>query len=537
MPMPTEWPSSTLPIANTSHFGSHGPLSAHLIGVCGAGMKALAELLDGLGWRLSGSDFSPATMAIEALVQRGLVFHHGHSAEHVPRDVECVIYSPAIPMENVERVEAARRGVPQYSYSQMVGRLMEARAGVCIAGTHGKSTTTAMVGWVLSHAGREPSVLVGAELCGEPVNVTRVSMDLASSSISSERDGVSPPVLRRVSDPQEPGGLRHPAQTGIAGADAQDSTAELSEAHRSGWAGSGELFVVESCEFERSFLDFSPRYAAILSVEPDHFDCFADLPSLVQAFGKFAHRVTSDGVLLVRGDCEAAVECVREATARVVTFGVGAGCEWQADTIRSGPEGVRFRVVCRGETWGEVELKLHGDHNVLNAIAATALCAEIGLTAEEVAAGLRSFPGIRRRFEVVGERNGITVISDYAHHPTAVAATLKTSREVFGSRRIWCVFQPHQVSRTLALMEDFATSFVDADEVLIVPVFAARERVLDEPFLASQELVRRINACGVSARFVESLDRIKATLDHAARLGDVLILMGAGDIDRALDAN
>ena len=124
--MPTEWPSSTLPIANTSHFGSHGPLSAHLIGVCGAGMKALAELLDGLGWRLSGSDFSPATMAIEALVQRGLVFHHGHSAEHVPRDVECVIYSPAIPMENVERVEAARRGVPQYSYSQMVGRLMEA---------------------------------------------------------------------------------------------------------------------------------------------------------------------------------------------------------------------------------------------------------------------------------------------------------------------------------------------------------------------------------------------------------------------------
>ena len=150
---------------------------------------------------------------------------------------------------------------------------------------------------------------------------------------------------------------------------------------------------------------------------------------------------------------------------------------------------------------------------------------------------MRSFPGIRRRFEVVGERNGITVISDYAHHPTAVAATLKTSREVFGSRRIWCVFQPHQVSRTLALMEDFATSFVDADEVLIVPVFAARERVLDEPFLASQELVRRINACGVSARFVESLDRIKATLDHAARLGDVLILMGAGDIDRALDAN
>ncbi len=505
--------------------------SAHLIGVCGAGMKALAELLAGLGWQLSGSDLAPATAAVEGLMRRGLTFHQGHSAEHVPRDVECVVYSPAIPAENVERVEAARRGVPLFSYSQMVGRLMESRAGVCIAGTHGKSTTTAMVGWVLSHTGREPSVLVGAELGGG--FQTRGFLTLP------ERGGVSPLALVNQVSVEEgkTGGLRRPAPGREERADAQDGTAELPEAHRSGWAGSGELFVVESCEFERSFLDFSPRYAAILSVEPDHFDCFADLPSLVQAFGEFARRVSSDGALLVRGDCEAALNSVNDVAARVVTFGVGSHCEWQANAIRHAAEGVRFRVVCRGKTWGEVELKLHGDHNVLNALAAAALCAEIGLTAEEVADGLRSFPGIRRRFEVVDERDGITVISDYAHHPTAVAATLKTAREVFGSRRIWCAFQPHQVSRTLALMDDFAASFVDADEVLIVPVFAARERVVDEPVLASRVLVQRINSRGVSARFVESLDRIKATLDHAARLGDVLILMGAGDIDRALDAD
>ena len=506
------------------------PLSAHLVGVCGAGMKALAELLDGLGWRLSGSDLAPATAAVERLIQRGLTFHHGHSAEHVPSDVGWLVYSPAIPPENVERVEAARRGVPQWSYSQMVGRLMESRAGVCLAGTHGKSTTTAMVGWVLSHAGREPSVLVGAELRGgwreEELPTTS---DVCLEGIS-ERGGVSPPIPeftgpRVIGFDEEPGGLRHPAQ----------KTTQPS-CGRSGWAGSGELFVVESCEFERSFLDFSPRYAAILSVEPDHFDCFADLPSLVQAFGQFARRVSPDGVLLVRGDCETAVDSVRDVAARVVTFGVGSQCEWQANAICHAKNGVRFRVVCRGQMWGEVELKLPGDHNVLNALAAAALCAEIGLSANEIVAGLKSFPGIRRRFEVVGERNGITVISDYAHHPTAVAATLKTAREVFGARRIWCAFQPHQVSRTLALMDDFAASFIDADEVLIVPVFASRERVLHEPFLASQELVRRINSRGVSARFVESLDRIKATLDHAARPGDVLILMGAGDIDRALDA-
>ena len=504
-----DWPSSTLPSTNTSHFGSRGPLSAHLVGVCGAGMKALAELLAGLGWRLSGSDLAPATAAVEGLMRRGLMFHQGHLAEHVPCDVECVVYSPAIPAENVERIEAARRGVPLFSYSQMVGRVMESRAGVCIAGTHGKSTTTAMVGWVLSHAGCEPSVLVGAELGGG---------------------------WRRETEEESPLTLTLSPEGGGEGTREESQLIAFARTHRSGWAGSGELFVVESCEFERSFLDFSPRFAAILSVELDHFDCFADLPSLVQAFGQFARRVSSEGVLLVRGDCEAALESVRDVAARGVTFGVGSPCEWQADAIRHAVEGVRFRVVCRGETWGEVELKLHGEHNVLNALAAAALCAEIGLTAGEVAVGLRSFPGIRRRFEVVGERNGITVISDYAHHPTAVAATLKTAREVFGSRRIWCAFQPHQVSRTLALMDDFASSFVDADEVLIVPVFAARERVHDEPVLASQELVRRINSRGVSARFVESLDRIKATLDHAARPGDVLILMGAGDIDRALDA-
>ncbi len=524
--MPTEWPSSTPISADASLFDSCDSTSAHLIGVCGAGMKALAELLDGLGWRLSGSDLSPATMAIERLARRGLTFHQGHSAEHVPSDVKCLVYSPAIPSENGERVEAARRGVPQYSYSQMVGRLMEPRAGVCIAGTHGKSTTTAMVGWVLSHAGREPSVLVGAELrgglrrdAGEPLTLT------LSPQSRGEGTGGSPLTL--ALSPEDGGeGTREESQL-IA----------FAQTHRSGWAGSGELFVVESCEFERSFLDFSPRYAAILSVEPDHFDCFTDLPSLVQAFGQFARRVSSTGALLVRGDCDAAMDCVREAIARIVTFGVGSQCEWQANAICHAKNGVRFRVVCRGQAWGEVELKLPGDHNVLNALAAAALCAEIGLSANEIVAGLKSFPGIRRRFEVVGERNGITVISDYAHHPTAVAATLQTAREVFGTRRVWCAFQPHQVSRTLALMDDFAASFIDADEVLIVPVFAARERVAAEPVLASQELVRRISLRGVSARFVESLDRIKATLDHAARPGDVLILMGAGDIERAFDAD
>ena len=482
------------------------PRSAHLVGVCGAGMKALAELLDGLGWQLSGTDLSPATAAIEALVKRGLVFRQGHSAAHVPFEVECLIYSPAVGEENPERVEATRRGMPQWSYSQMVGRLMQSRVGVCVAGTHGKSTTTAMVGWVLTHAGREPAVLVGAELGG---------------GLRGKHTQEKSPLTRTLS--REDGG---------EGANKESFVNLLAQTQRSGWAGAGELFVVESCEFQRSFLDFMPRHAAILSVEPDHFDCFADLPSLVQAFAEFSQRVSSDGVLVVRGDCAAALDSVRAATARVSTFGLGSPCEWQADAIQHVSEGVRFRVVRHGRTWGEVALNLHGDHNVLNALAAVALCVEIGLSAEEVIAGLQSFPGTRRRFEFVGEWNGITLVNDYAHHPTAVRATLKTAREVFGTRRVWCAFQPHQVSRTLALLDEFVASFDQADEVLIAPVFAARERLTDEPVRASQELARRIASRGVSALFVESLDRIKSTLDHAAHPGDVLILMGAGDIER-----
>jgi UDP-N-acetylmuramate--alanine ligase len=171
---------------------------------------------------------------------------------------------------------------------------------------------------------------------------------------------------------------------------------------------------------------------------------------------------------------------------------------------------------------------------VQNALAAAALCTEIGLSSQEVISGLRSFPGIRRRFEFMGEWNGITLINDYAHHPTAVRATLKTARDVFGARRVWCVFQPHQLSRTQALMDEFAASFDQADEVLITPVFAAREQVTDDHVRAAQELARRIAVRGRSVRFIQSLDRIVATIDDAVHPGEALIAMGAGDIERIL---
>jgi UDP-N-acetylmuramate--alanine ligase len=445
---------------------------AHLIGVCGAGMRALAELLAGLDWTLSGSDLQKPTPALLHLMRRGFLFHGEHAPEHVPHDADCVIYSPAIPASNPERRAAQRLGIPQYSYVEGLSRLLERRSGVCIAGTHGKSTTTAMTGGILAHGGLQPSVVLGAELC---------------------------------------------------------------ETGQSGWAGSGDLFVVESCEFQRNFLHYRPKYAAILAIETDHVDCFADLDELERAFGEFARNVASDGLVLVRSDCQEALQAAKPH-AVVATFGWSPDADWWADDLRRTSCGMRFRMYHQSHYFTEISLAVPGRHNVLNALAAAALCHEIGVPPREIRESLQEFAGIRRRFEFVGQWRGVTLIDDYAHHPTAVQTTLQTARDLFGSRRIWCAFQPHQVSRTRALLSEFAASFPDADEVLVAPVFAAREEVSSEPETIAAELAERIRECGSSAKFCESLDQVIGTLEDGLRPGDILITMGAGNIDRVQHA-
>jgi UDP-N-acetylmuramate--alanine ligase len=441
--------------------------AAHLIGVCGSGMKALAELLGGMGCRVTGSDLSASESTVAAFSRRGLRIHSGHQGDFVPADADVVVYSPAVSAENPERQSASRLGIPQFSYSQMLGRLMRDRIGVCIAGTHGKSTTTAMTGCVLTEAELAPSVVFGAELC---------------------------------------------------------------QWRASGWAGEGEHFVVESCEFQRSFLDLSPTHAAILGIEPDHFDCYHHFDETVAAFAEFARKVPADGSLLIPIGGDAAKSACIAAEAPVETFGLVPEADWWAADIRSTQAGVRFRTFCRGEFFTEVALRVPGRHNVLNALAAVALSHRSGAPVAAIREGLAEFPGIRRRFEVVGSWRGATLIDDYAHHPTAVAVTLATARERFPRRRLWCVFQPHQVSRTVALMSEFSTSLARADEVLLVPVFAAREQVSREPELASTELAAKVVAAGGKARYLPSLDRAVATLDDELRPGDIVITMGAGDI-------
>jgi len=433
-------------------------------------MKALAELLLDQGWVVTGSDIRPASEIATACGRGKLRIHTGHGHLQAVAAADLIVYSPAIPESNPELVRARAEGIATLSYTEMLGTLMESRTGVCIAGTHGKSTTTAMVAHILESSDMSPTVLIGAEMLGRS---------------------------------------------------------------RNGWSGSSDVFVAESCEYQQGFLNLHPDHAVILGIEQDHFDCYSSLDDLTSAFARFAERIPAGGRLMIRADCPVAQAAARSATARTETFGLESGADLWATDLRDLKPGTRFRVFERERFITEITLPSAGRHNVINALAAVALCRSLDVPVSRIRSAVAEFPGVRRRFENVGSWRGVTLIDDYAHHPTAVRATLATARSLFDARRIWAVFEPHQVSRTEALLDEFATSFDDADEVLLAPVFAAREKVSRQVCRSVQRrLADRIQQTGKPVRALSSLDHITATLEDATRPGDVLITMGAGTVDR-----
>ncbi len=445
------------------------PASAHLVGICGSGMKALAEYLTSAGCRVTGSDLSPSPAAESLLRDGGYRVHHGHDKNFVPEGTNVLIYSPAIGLANPERRFAQRMGIPQYSYAQMLGNLMRQKKGVCIAGTHGKSTTSALTAFVLQNAGVSPSAVIGAELCSQNLN---------------------------------------------------------------GWAGKGPLFVAESCEYQRSFLSLYPYHAAITNIEPDHFDYFKNQDDMTSAYAEFASRIPVSGSLLLPGNCLGLQKIIESCKAKVSTYSLERGADWWATDIKQTNFGLRFRLFHEGNYFSEISTQKKGKHNVSNAIVAAILCHTAGIEIEDIREGIYQFPGIHRRFEQMGSYKGMTLFDDYAHHPTAIQSTLKMLREEYPDRKIWCLYEPHQVSRTQALMDYYALSFKQADAVLVSPVFAAREKLDQEPVDTSKTLVKRILQHNDSVSFCSSLDQMVSTLETEAQSGDIIITMGAGEINR-----
>ena len=452
--------------------GAWSGLRVHLIGVGGCGMNGAACLLAEAGAVVSGSDMNPFE-GVGRLTSRGVRVAIGHRAEQLTPDVELVVISAAIPESNPELRQARASGIPVVKYAQLLGSLMRARAGVAIAGTHGKSTTTALCAHLFRASGLDASFVVGACV------------------------------------PQLQG---------------------------NGGYGRGSHLIVEACEYDRSFLQFTPRYGVVLNVEPDHFDCYRSFGDLVEAFNRFARNVRPDGLFLCNAEDHWALRAAGASRARVATFGFEAGAHWQAREVSRQRGCSRFEVWHHGGWVLTTELSIPGRYNVSNALAAIALACEEGADPEAVAQALPRFEGIGRRLTWRGAGRGVTVVDDYAHHPTEIRLTLEAARARYEPRRTRVIFQPHQYSRTLHLLEQFAESFALADEVIVPDVYGAREQGGGPPpQVGSKELASLINERGRPARHLPTLAAVTEHLASTLAEGDLVLTMGAGDVWKVAD--
>jgi UDP-N-acetylmuramate: L-alanyl-gamma-D-glutamyl-meso-diaminopimelate ligase len=450
-------------------------MTIHLIGICGTAMATLAAMLKRKGHDVRGSDQDVYPPMSDFLASERIPTLVGYQPEHITGDLDLVVVGNAISRGNAELEEVLDRKIRYCSLPEAIREqfLWGARS-IVIAGTHGKTTTTSLAGWLLIHGGVDPSVLVGG-------------------------------IARNLGE--------------------QGSSYRL---------GRGRDFVIEGDEYDSAFFDktakflkYLPDIAVINNVEFDHADIYADFDAVALAFRRLANLVPRRGLLLVGADSPGARALADTAVSRVQTFGTGDNVEWQAHDLEPAGAGTRFRVRRAGSPFGSFEVPLVGAHNVRNALAAIAVATEVGLSAERIAEGLRAFAGVKRRLEVVGVADSVTIYDDFAHHPTAVAETLAGLRASNPSARIWAVFEPRSASSCRRVFQDdFARAFAGADEVLIAPIF--RSKLSEAERLSVPQLVHDLNARGQSAREAGSIDDIVAAIAKERRPGDLVVLMSNG---------
>ena len=441
----------------------------HFIGIGGSGLSAIARLLLESGYTVSGSDKNLSPLARD-LAESGVQVQVGHNPHNV-EGADLVIRSSAVPDDNPEVRAAQAAGIPVYKRADFLGKLMSGRTGIAVAGTHGKTTTTTMIAWMLSSLEQDPSYIIGG-----------VSKNL----------------------------------------------------HANAHAGAGRPFVIEADEYDRMFLGLQPKIIVVTNAEHDHPDCFPTPADYLAAFSEFVSGLQPEGVLLVCQDDPGAMSLMSyvPADCKAFTYGLQAG-NYQAVEINPNERGgfdfqLKWQVAkSLAVVLGAVSLQVPGKHNVQNAAAALAVAHQMGLPFDQAALALGSFLGSGRRFDILGEVNGITVVDDYAHHPTEIRATLAAARARYPGRRLWAVWQPHTYSRTQSLLDDFCQSFTDADQVLVTEVYAAREKKQD---FSAEQVVQKMQASNVV--FVPGLGSATEHLLEHLRPGDVLLVLSAGDADQ-----
>jgi len=445
--------------------GSLAQKHVHMIGIGGIGLSAIARILLAWGAHVSGSDLhlSPLT---DGLASLGIEIFEGHDVSHI-EGATLVIMSSAIPADNMEVVAARERGIPVLKRSDILGEMMAGRHGIAVAGTHGKTTTTAMISYLLMEAGCDPTFIVGGILGNLGTN-----------------------------------------------------------AH----SGNGAYFVVEADEYDHMFLGLRPRTAVVTHLELDHPDCFPTLADMVGEFHRFLSLVPQEGHIVACVDEPNVQQLVAEfgesSGPAVVGYGLSHDAFWRGLTVHSNDRGGNdFFFARENEMKGQVSLSMPGEHNVKNALAALAVADLLGLDLARATEALSTFQGVKRRFEVKGKAGGVTIIDDYAHHPTEVRATLAAARQRYPVQPIWAVFQPHTYSRTKALFDEFTGAFGDADHVLITDIYAARED--DTLGIHAKDLVAAM--AHRDARYGGTLDQATDYLIDHIRDGDILITLGAGD--------
>lgn len=442
------------------------PRVVHLVGAGGVGMSSLGQALLHSGHRVSGSDAADSERT-RRLARIGATISIGHAASNVPEETDLFVVTAAIDPRNPEVAVALSKGIQIVKYAKALGELMSREHGVCVAGCHGKTTTTGLMTTVLVRAGLDPTMVLGG-------------------------------------DAGALGGNYRP--------------------------GGGRYFVAEACEFDRSFLNLRPRSAIVTNVDRDHLDYYRDLEEIQGAFRDFARLIPSEGFLAVLNEHERVFRDP-SITCEVETFGLRGNADWIATDWRRTDGVTYFNVRHKGEYEGLFELRIAGLHNICNCLGVLAVARHLGLDFDSVVRpALMEYRGVDRRMQAKYEGHGVLVLDDYAHHPREIAAVLSTLREEYPGRRVVAVFQPHQASRTKQHLNEFAEALKYADRVFVPDIYLARDSEEDKRSVHAIDLVRTAANRGVDVMYAERLEDVAPLILSEIRVGDLVVTMGAGSV-------
>lgn len=435
----------------------------HFIGIGGISMSALAEILLKNGYKVSGSDMKSSNIT-EKLKEKGAVIYIGHQAENV-LSADLIVYTAAVSQDNPEIIKANELDIPLMDRAEFLGAIMKGHDyNIAVAGTHGKTTTTSMLSHILIDSDVDPTILVGGEL------------DLIDGNVRT---------------------------------------------------GNSEYFITEACEYKGSFLKFYPYIGIILNIDADHLDYYRDIDHIKETFEQFAALIPEEGYLIGNAEDHRVEDIMSKCSCNTIGYGFDKG-NLQAHNVNFDSRGcASYDVIYNGNFIFRVSLSVPGKHNVLNSLSSIASALALKLDYNHIINGLASFKGTHKRFELKGVKDGISVIDDYAHHPTEIKATLNTAKN-YPHKRIVCVFQPHTYSRTITLLDDFSESFYDADEVILADIYAAREK--NTGIVSSDTLGEKLREKGLKCINIHSFEEITEYLRNNTFEGDLVLTVGAGDI-------